>query len=244
MRHHQTRRKGRSLKKQNRSTRRKQQGGAAIGSIDDWFKAISDFEARKGELGPYYSFASLSDQELKLPSSVSEDDESKYMIRDVNLFYPPLSPPLDYKTPDPVDISLIHIAHMVTYLFNGEYIGEGLQLNQGLTNLSAFLQYVKNIRTIPDNTGETTGYENKRTVWFLNEIESALHRTSGIDRGFTTIYDRPKLPFYIMYLIANPVVLSTIPDLEPLPSDILNQLSSPLPTTPSTQPEPVVQAVL
>jgi hypothetical protein len=224
MRHHLTRRKGHDhLKNKKRTThrRRRQRGGAVITSAADWFKAVSDFESRKGEFGPNYTIASLSDSDLTLPQNIPEQDEANYVIHNINVSYPPLLPlPADYKAPAPVDMNLIDIAQMVTYLFNGENIGEGL-LNQGSNTLSTFIQYVNSIKNISDNTESAEGYENKRTIWFLNEIETALQQESGANRGFTSIYDTPKFPFYIMYLAANPVKLPDRPVLEAVDPSML-----------------------
>jgi hypothetical protein len=202
-----------------------------IASAADWFKAISEFEARKVDFGLNYTIASLTNPDISLPASISEDDTSKYIIRGINVSYPPLPLPEDYVSPAPVDMSLIEIAQMVSYLFNGESIGEGL-INQGYNNLSAFTTYVNDVKNIPDNTDSAEGYESKRTAWFLNEIEGALQRASeNTDRGFTSIYDTPKLPFYILYLAANPVRLSERPVLEAIDSSMLPPMQTPVEPT-------------
>ena len=229
MRHHQTRRKGRSLKKQNRSTRRRQQGGAVIASASDWFKAIDAFESRKSDLGSNYSFASLTDADLTLPETVTADTLPNYAIGSVNISYPPTPLPKDY-IQSFVDINLIEIAQFVSYMFNGETFGDGL-INLGYNTLSTFIDYAKNVKSILDNTENGTGYEIKRSMWFLNEIETALQNASGKtkDRGFTSIYEKPTYPFYIMYLAANPVKLPNKPDLTPLPLDFQMEIESDFP---------------
>ena len=222
MRHHQTRRKGRDLKKK-RTTRRRQHGGGEITSAKDWFTAVREFEDRKGTFEPNYTFASLADESLRLPSSVADID--KFIIPDVNVIYPPQQPPADY-TPMKENISLIEIAQTITYMFYGEKnMGEGL-INQGVNTLATFIQYVNNAKNVPDNTTNDQQYDNKRIVWYLNELEVALQNVADrtLKEGepkFTSIYNATKYPFYILYLIANPVMLSTKPELTPIPPDIL-----------------------
>jgi hypothetical protein len=229
MRHHQTRRKGRSLKNKKRNTRRRQRGGSAA-SMKDWFRAIDDFEARKGDLGTNYTIASLADPTLTLPEAISAEDEGKYLIRGINVLYPPTPLPADYIAPAPVDMNLIEVAQIVTYLFAGENTSNGL-INQGYNTLSTFNQYVNTIKNIPEDTSDSVSFESKKTVWFLNEIEAALHRESGGDRGFTSIYDTSKFPFYILYLAANPIKLSETPLLEEIDQSMLPTQQAPVEPT-------------
>ncbi len=227
MRHHQTRRKGRSLKNKKRTTRRRQQRGGSAASMKDWFKAIDDFEARNGDLGTNYTITSLADPTLTLPEAVSAEDEGKYLIRGINVLYPPTPLPADYMAPTPVDMTLIEVAQIVSYLFAGENTSAGL-INQGYNTLSTFNQYVNTIKNISDDTSDSVGFESKKTMWFLNEIEAALQRESERDRGFTSIYDTSKFPFYILYLAANPIKLSEIPLLEEIDQSMLPTQQEPV----------------
>jgi hypothetical protein len=218
MRHHQTRRRP-HLKKQ-RTTRRRQRGGAEIDSAKAWFTAITEFEKSKDLMGDYM-LTTLRGPELPKPPV----NKVPFVVRGIDTVYP--TP--QTTSGEPQDIDLFELSQAVATLFWGEGMRGGL-LRQGVNTPREFNKFVNEAKAVPDNMDSSDAFQNKRTVWFLNEIERALQAAADTegknDRTLKSIYDKPEssdakfTPFYIWYLAMNPMNIKdedAIPVLEGVP---------------------------
>ena len=203
MRHHQTRRKGRSLKKRARTTRRRQRGGAAITSIEEWFKVVKAFEDANQPTGDRYSVMALQDSSLVLPP-FDQNDTQQFNINGYDHQY--------------IDYDIRQLPEILSVL---------QPILSQTPTAKEFQVYVSKYKTIAESDIGTPVETTANSIQIFNEIETQLNKKAvelGMaDREFTDIYTISKHPLYIWYLALNPNQINedqVQPMLDKLPEGI------------------------